>query len=243
MWYKRLCMTQLTSSSISAQPLELDTELQEMMEAGLHFGHKTSKTHPKMKPYIYGVRNTIHIFNLAKTREKLHEALSFIRTLKEEGKILVFVGTKVQVKEEVKTIAQELNVPYVTERWIGGMLTNFDTILRRITRLKELEEAQQNGSFEKYTKKEQALFTKELQGLEKKFGGLKNLTKLPDVVFICDLDQNMLAAKEAKEKGAKVIAITDANIDPTYVDYVIPANDDAVSSVKYILGKVKEALK
>lgn len=216
--------------------------LDEMTEAGLHFGHKTSKTHPKMKPYIAGVRNTIHIINLEKTQEKLQEALEFLKKLVGEGKVVLLVGTKIQMRSLVKETAEVCGIPYVSERWIGGLFTNFDTISKRLAHLKELEEKKASGEFEKYTKKEQHDLSDEIASLENKFGGIKALQKLPDAVFIVDLDENGLASKEAKRKGIPVIAISDTNTDPTSVDYAIPANDDAISSVRYILGKVREAI-
>src|SRR3989338_1480523 len=224
-------------------PKAVDPVVDEMTKAGLQFGHKTSKTHPKMKPYIAGIRNTVHIFNLDKTKEKLEAALVFVESIVKEGKTLLLVGTKVQIRELVKNVAAECDIPFVTERWIGGTLTNFETIQKRVTYMKELEEKKKTGELEKYTKKEQAQFNKEIQELEKKYGGVLNLPQLPDVVFICDLDENNLALREAVKKEIKVVAICDTNIDPTPIDYVIPANDDAVSSMQYILERLKETIK
>ncbi len=225
-----------------AKEIDFSMEIEEMAEAGLHFGHKTSKLHPKMKPYIFGVRNGISVIDLEKTKEKLKEALNFIAKLISENKILLFVGTKVSVKELVKNLAQELNLPYITERWLGGTFTNFQTIKKRIEYFKELEKKKSEGELEKYTKKEKAQFEEKIKKLEKKFGGIKNLERLPDAIFVIDTKKDYLAVKEAREKGIKVIGICDTNADPTQVDYPIPANDDSVSSVKYILEKVKEAI-
>ena len=219
-----------------------DSTSEEMMEAGLHFGHKTSKTHPKMKQYIAGVRNTIHIINLDKTKEKLDEALNFIHELLVNGKVIVLVGTKVQTKDIVRETALECGVPYVTERWIGGLFTNFETISKRIEHLKELEAQKAEGELEKFTKKEQLEIADEVRRLERKFGGLKSLERLPDAIFVFDLDENQLAVREAKQTGVTVIAISDTNTDPSPIDYVVPANDDAASSIRYILGKVKETI-
>ena len=220
-----------------------DTEdLDEMMEAGLHFGHKTSKTHPKMKPYIGGVRNTIHLINLEKTKEKLKEALEVVSDIVANKKTLFLVGTKVQVKGPVHELAIEAGLPYVTEHWIGGLFTNFEMVQKRIEHLKDLESQKESEDFTKYTKKERLDITEEIKKLEKKFGGLKNMERLPDAIFVFDLDENELAVKEAKQKGIQVLAIVDTNCDPTTVDYAIPANDDAVSSVKYIVEKVKNAI-
>ena len=221
--------------------LKLDTE--EMARAGLHFGHRTSRVHPKMMPYLAGVKNTIHIIDLEKTKEKLAEALKFIQQLISENKILLIVGTKVQVKDLVKSMAQELALPCVTERWLGGTFTNFETIKKRIEYFKDLEIKKKEGELEKYTKKERAKIDQELRDLEIKFGGIKDLERLPDAILVLDMKKDDLAVKEARMKGIKVIAISHSNTDPTLADYPIPANDDAISSVKYILEKVAEVMK
>lgn len=228
------------SSGQAAQSKELS--LEEMMEAGLHFGHKTSKTHPKMKPYIAGVRNGIHVMNLEKTREKLREALEALAGLVAEGKVVLLVGTKVQVKDAVRHVAEATGQPFVAERWIGGLLTNFEEMQKRIAHLKELEQKKESEDFKKYTKWEQHEMEEERRRLEKKFGGVKNLQKLPDALFIFDLDENQTALREAKQKGILVFAIADTNCDPTSVAYAIPANDDAVSSVKYIAERVCDTI-
>ncbi|MBU1014848.1 30S ribosomal protein S2 [Patescibacteria group bacterium] len=220
----------------------LAPEIEEMMEAGVHFGHTTSKTHPKMKPFISGVRNTVHVIDLEKTKEKLDEALGFLRKCKEEGKVILLVGTKMQVRQMIREVAEETGQFYVAERWIGGTITNFDTISKRLEAFKELERQKREGEFEKYTKKEQMEFEEQLQTMEKKFGGIKEMTQLPDVVVILDLDVNVLAAKEARKKGIPIVAVCDTNCDPTWADYPVPANDDAISSVRYVLDKVREAL-
>ena len=215
---------------------------EEMARAGLQFGHRVSSIHPKMKPYIFGVRNTVHIIDLEKTAEKLKEALEFIKKQISENKTLLFVGTKIQVKDMVKEIANECNLPHITERWLGGTLTNFRTIKKRIDYFKELEEKKKKGEFDKYTKKERAKIDKEIQDLDIKFGGIKNLEKLPDIIFVLDMKKDNSAVKEAKKIGVAVIGIADTNVDPTLVDFAIPANDDAISSVKYILEKVKDVI-
>ncbi len=222
-----------------------DTEknvLEEMAEAGLHLGHKTSKVHPNMKPYIYGMRNYIHIIDLEKTQEKMEEALSFIKKVVAEGGKILFVGTKFQLKNIVKETARECESPHITERWLGGTFTNFSTIKKRIDYFKDLREKRKKGELEKYTKKERADIDKEIADLEIKFGGLIDLEGLPSAVFVADTANNLSAVKEAKKKGVKVVAIIDTNTDPTLVDYPIPANDDAISSVKYISEKIKNAI-
>jgi small subunit ribosomal protein S2 len=217
-------------------------DVEEMAKFGLHFGHKTSKVHPKMFPFIFGVRNNIHIIDLEKTKEKFEETLKFIQDLISQKKTILFIGTKPQVKDLVKEIATQLGFPYVNERWLGGTFTNFEVMKKRVEHLKDLEKKKAEGFFEKYTKKERAEIENEIAKLEKKFGGIKNLEKLPDAIFVCDMVKDKLAVKEAREKGIKIIAISDTNADPTLADYSIPANDDAISSVKYILEKVKEII-
>jgi len=216
--------------------------LEKMAEAGLHFGHRTSRTHPKMKPYISGTKNNVHIIDLEKTAQYLKEALKFIKRIISENKTLLLVGTKIQIKELIKETAKECSLPFINERWLGGTFTNFDTIKKRIAYFKALEKRKQSGELEKYTKKEKAKIDKELKELEIKFGGIKDMEKLPDAVFVSDMKKDSLAIKEAGEKGITVIAICDTNTNPTLVDFPIPANDDAISSVKYILEKIKEVI-
>ena len=221
---------------------EFKINLEEMTKAGLHFGHKTSKCHPKMKPYLAGVRNTIHIIDIEKTAEKLKEVLELIREIISQNKTLLLVGTKIHVKELVKQIALECGLPYVNERWLGGTITNFAVVKKRIDYFKDLEKKRAEGGFEKYTKKERAKIDQELKELEVKFGGLRTLQGLPDAIFVLDMKKDETAIREAKRKGIKTIAIAHTNNDPTLVDYFIPANDDSISSVGYILGKVKEVI-
>jgi small subunit ribosomal protein S2 len=221
---------------------EIKISAEEMAQAGLHFGHKTSKINPKMKPYLCGTRNSISIIDLEKTTEKMKEALDFIQDIVSEGKTLILVGTKVQVKELLKNTAEECGLPYVSERWLGGTFTNFETIKKRIDYFKDLESKRNSGELEKYTKKEKAIFDREIKGLQMRFGGIKTLTRVPEAIFIADMKKDILAIREAKIKGVKVIGIADSNVDPNLADYPIPANDDAITSLKYILEKVKEAI-
>lgn len=223
-----------------AKALKLDVE--EMAQAGLHFGHRVSRLHPRMRPYIYGIKNTVHLIDLEKAVLKLKEALKFIQDLTAKGQTLLLVGTKIQVKGLIKEMGREFNLPYVVERWLGGTFTNFEELQKRIDYFKDLEKKQKEGGLEKFTKKEKMEIAEELQKLERKFGGLKDLKKLPEAVFVCDMKKDKLACKEARRKGIKVIGIADTNIDPTLADYPIPANDDAISSLQYILGKVREAI-
>jgi small subunit ribosomal protein S2 len=220
--------------------INLDTT--KMAEAGLHFGHRTSRINPKMKPYLAGVRNAVHLIDLEKTKEKLAQALGFIQKLISDNKTLLLVGTKIQVRSLVKEAALACDIPYVSERWLGGTFTNLGTILKRIEFYQDLAKKKAGGELEKYTKKEKAKIDKKLKEFETKFGGIKNLKELPGAVFVCDLLKDRLAVKEAKIKGVPIIGICDTNVDPALADFVIPANDDAISSVKYILEKVKEAI-
>lgn len=220
-----------------------DKEIQKMFEAGLHFGHRHSRINPKMKPFIYGKRNGIDIIDLLKTKECLEQALNFLKAEKEKNALILFVGTKVSAKNLIKELAEELKMPYVNERWLGGTLTNFELISKRIKYLKEMEEKKAKREFEKYKKKERIKIDQEIEKMERKLGGLKNLTRLPDLLFVVDVTQEHLVVREANMKKIPVIGICDSNGDPTSVTYPIPANDDATSSLRYILDKVKKTLK
>ena len=230
------------SPSEAMSDIKINLNAEEMAKAGLAFGHNVSRLHPKMKSYVAGVKSNVHLIDLEKTVKEFERSLKFISSLVADNKTILFVGTKIQVKNLVKATAQECNMPYVTERWLGGTFTNFETITKRVLYFKELENKKATGGLEKYTKKERSLFDKELEILRKKFEGVKNLSKLPDAVLILDLKKDITCAKEARRKGIKIIAVADTNIDPTLADYPIPANDDAISSISYILEKVKETI-
>ncbi|MEK7664886.1 MAG: 30S ribosomal protein S2 [Patescibacteria group bacterium] len=217
-------------------------DIEEMAKMGVSFGHKFSNLHPKMKPYVSGIKNGVHVIDLEKTAKELEKALRFVSKTISEGKTIVFVGTKIQIKNLVKLAAEECGLPYVTERWLGGTFTNFETISKRVEYFKDLEKKKSTGELEKYTKKERLKFDKEIESLKVKFEGIKNMTKNPEAVFILDLKKDDTSAREAKRKGIKIIALCDTNVDPTIADYPIPANDDAISSVNYILEKVKETI-
>jgi len=221
---------------------EFKLDPNDMAEAGLHFGHRASRVHPKMKPYIFGNRNTVHLIDLEKTVEKFKQALEFIKEIISDNKTLLLIGTKVQIKDMAKDFAKECGLPYITERWLGGTFTNYKTLKQRIEYFKELEEKKKKGELEKYTKKERAKMDKELSNLETKFGGIKDMQGLPDAIFVLDMKKDALAVKEAGMKGVKIISIADTNVDPSLADYPIPASDDAISSVKYILDKVKDVI-
>jgi small subunit ribosomal protein S2 len=214
----------------------------EMIKAGVHLGHRVSRVHPQMQSYLLGQRDTIHIINTELTCQKFREALKFIEDLVSRGGILLLVGTKPHARELTQRVAREIGMPYVIERWLGGTFTNFPEIKKRIDYFRELEEKKKKGELEKYTKKERAKIEKELQDLDLKFGGIKNLQKLPEAILVLDMVKDRLACKEAREKGVKIVGISDTNADPTLADYPIPANDDAISSLNYILGKIKEVI-
>lgn len=220
--------------------LHLNTE--DMAKAGLNFGHTVSKLHPKMKSYVAGIKSNVHMIDLEKTAKEFEGALKYISGLVVEGKTILFVGTKIQVKNLVKQAAESCKMPYVTERWLGGTFTNFETILKRVQYFKELENRKATGELEKYTKKEKSLFDKELEILRKKFEGIKELAKLPEAVLILDIKKDVTCVREARRKGITIIGVVDTNVDPTLVDYMIPANDDAISSVRYILDRTQETI-
>jgi len=213
-----------------------------MAEAGVNLGHKISKLHPKMKPYVSGIKNNVNIFDLEKTQKEFEKALAFISKVISEGKSIVFIGTKIQLKGIIQLAAEECEIPYVTERWLGGTFTNFETIQKRVSYFKDLEKKRETGELEKYTKKERLDFDREIAKLKTKFEGVRNMSKLPDAVFIFGLDKDITCAREAKRKGIKIIALCDTNVNPDIVDYLIPANDDAISAVGYIIEKVKETI-
>ena len=222
---------------------KFDINVEDMMKAGVQLGHSTSRINPKMQPYLSGVRSRIHIIDLEKTKEKLTEALEFIQSIIAENKVLLLVGTKIEVKALIKSVAEECSLPYVSERWLGGTFTNFGAILKRIDYFKELERKKAAGELEKYKKKEKAGIEDEIQKMEIKFGGIKEMKKIPDAILITDVNEDELAIREAKQANVKIIGICDTNVDPTLTDFPIPASDDAVSSLKYILEKVKETVK
>jgi small subunit ribosomal protein S2 len=221
---------------------EIKLDIEEMTQAGLHFGHKPSKTHPKLKPYIFGVRNGISIFDLEKTKEKLLLAIKEIQRLVKEQKTILLVGTSPQLLDLVLEFAKQTNFPYVTKRWLGGTLTNFSEIKKRVDYYKLLQKEKESGEWEKYTKKERAEKEKELERLRQKFEGLKTLEKIPDALFVLDMGKDLLAVKEARKMGVEVIGIVDSNADPNLAEFPIPANNHSLSSVKFILEKVKEAI-
>ncbi|MDA3839720.1 MAG: 30S ribosomal protein S2 [Patescibacteria group bacterium] len=216
--------------------------VEEMLKAGMHFGHRTSKWHPKMEPFIFGARNGVHIIDLVKSKTYLIKALDYMKQAASEDKVILFVGTKSQVKHPMKEMALEVGMPYITEKWMGGLLTNFPVVKKLIKKFKDLNEEKANGKLEKYTKKEQLNFARETVKLETKVGGLVNMTKLPDVVFVWDIREEKNAVLEAKKKNIPVVAICDTNVNPKDVNYIIPSNDDATKTIKMLLNVIKETL-
>lgn len=216
--------------------------MKQLLEAGVHFGHQTRRWDPKMAEYIFQARNGIHIIDLQKTSKKLDEAYAFLKEQVEEGKTVLFVGTKKQAQECMKEAALKSGMYYVDQRWLGGMLTNFDTIQKRIQRLKDLETMEQDGTFEVLPKKEVILLKKEMEKLERNLGGIKEMDKLPGVIFLVDPKKERIAILEAKKLNIHVIGLVDTNCNPEEVDYVIPGNDDAIRAVKLIADVMANAV-
>ena len=216
--------------------------MKQLLEAGVHFGHQTRRWDPKMAEYIFQARNGIHIIDLQKTSKKLDEAYSFMKEQAEEGKTVLFVGTKKQAQECVKEAAEKSGMYYVDQRWLGGMLTNFGTIRKRIDRLNELETMQEDGTFEVLPKKEVILLKKEMEKLERNLGGIKEMDKLPGVIFLVDPKKERIAILEARKLNIPVIGLVDTNCNPEDVDYAIPGNDDAIRAVKLIADVMANAI-
>lgn len=216
--------------------------MKELLEAGVHFGHRTHRWNPKMKRYIYGGRNGIYIIDLHQTLKLFEDARKFIQDTVAEGKTVLFVGTKKQAQEAVESAAKQCGMYYVNQRWLGGMLTNYRTIQTRIARLRELEKMEADGVFEQLTKKEAAKLREERDKLERFLGGIKDMPKIPGVIYIVDLKKERIALLEARKLDIPVVAIVDTNCDPDEVDYVIPGNDDAIRAIKLISSKLAEAI-
>ena len=216
--------------------------MKQLLEAGVHFGHQTRRWNPKMAQYIFTERNGIYIIDLQKTVKKLEEAYFFVRDTAAAGESILFVGTKKQAQDAVKVEAERCGMYYVNERWLGGMLTNFRTIQSRIARLKEIETMATDGTFEVLPKKEVAQLQKEWDKLEKNIGGIKEMKKIPDAIFVVDPKKEHICIQEAQSLGITLIGIADTNCDPDELDYVIPGNDDAIRAVKLIVSKMADAV-
>ncbi|MCF7836344.1 30S ribosomal protein S2 [Candidatus Gracilibacteria bacterium] len=217
-------------------------DLRRLLVAGLHFGHKTAKWNPKMKPFIFGERNGIHIFDLEKTAEYLKKAMEFLEKSAQENRTILLVSTKQQTLESVPDLAVALNCPYVTEKWFGGLLTNWNTTKERIRQLRDLKKERDETAFSRYLKKERNSKLKQITKLELWLAGIEKLEKKPDVVFVLDTVKDKLAVREANKCGIPVVAVVDSNADPDLVNYPIPANDDSVKSIQLILNEVHEAI-
>jgi small subunit ribosomal protein S2 len=216
--------------------------LQELLEAGVHFGHQTKRWNPKMKPFIWGERNGIYIIDLTKTTQLLDDAYNFVKHMAAQGKKIVFVGTKKQAVDIIAEEATRCGAFYINKRWLGGTLTNFDTIRTRINRLRELEEMMTNGHFALLQKKEVAVLTREFEKLNRTLGGVKDMRGMPDMIFVVDQKREEIAVEEANKAKVPVVAIVDTNCDPQGVDYVIPGNDDAIRAIKLITVKIADAI-
>ena len=220
-----------------------EVTIKQLLEAGVHFGHQTRKWNPKMKRYIFAAKNGIYIIDLQQTMVLLKEAFDFCKNITANGGIILFVGTKKQIQDIVEKNAKECNMPYVKNRWLGGTLTNFETILKRIKRIEEIEIMEQEGVFEKLPKKEVLGLQSEYEKLNYNIGGIRDLKRIPDAMFIIDPHKEEIAVKEAKKLGIPIIAITDTNCDPDDIDYLIPGNDDAIRACNLIAGVISEAVK
>ncbi len=228
-------------AEVERTSMQLPTIL-ELLQSGVHFGHQKSRWHPKMADFVFIERNNVHVIDLEKTLEQLKLALDFVQqVIKQDGTIL-FIGTKKQGQAIIKKYAQEVNMPYITERWIGGMFTNFSNVNKLIKKYKDFIEKKESGALAKYTKKERVEFDKQIDKLEKFVGGLVNLKKIPEAIFVLDAKQQKTAIAEARKKQVPIIGFCDTNINPEIMDYPIPANDDAVKSIEKITALVAEAI-
>src|ERR1700741_1577352 len=218
--------------------------MKELLEAGVHFGHQVRRWNPKMKEYIFGERNGIYIIDLQKTQRMFRDALGFVSgaIAEDRGKTVLFVGTKRQAQDAVREEAERAGQYYVNQRWLGGLLTNFQTVQKSIKRLKELETMQTDGRYEKMTKKERIKLDREREGLERNLSGIKNMTRLPDVVFIIDVRKEEIAVQEANRLGIPIVAVVDTNCSPEGIDYVIPGNDDALRAVRLFASRIADSV-
>lgn len=234
----------MTETKETTTAKTVDTlSMMDMLKAGAHFGHLTAKWHPKMEPYIFTAREKVHIIDLQKTIEALEKALTFIASEASRGKKILFVATKRQARDVVKEAAESCGMPYVTGRWLGGTLTNFETISKQIKKLHDYYQMEKSGQLAKYKKREQLMIKEEIERLEKNVGGIKDLKQLPDALFIIDIDREAIALKEAKVKNIPVVALVDTNVNPEKVDYPIPANDDAIASITLFVNFIAQTVK
>lgn len=215
---------------------------EELLEKGAHFGHQAKRWNPKMAPYLYGEEGGVHVFDLIKTKAALEEALDFLTKSAKEGKVILFVGCKKQAQEKTREVALAAGCPFYVERWLGGTLTNFDQIRKSIKKLIDMKAKMANNEYSAFTKKERLLIDREIARLERFFGGISSLEKIPDILVVVDTHKEFGAIKEARSVGVTTIGIVDSNADPEIVDYPIPMNDDATKAVEYVLDLIKEAI-
>lgn len=237
-------MTEILTDNLVFSPLSssADPELEEMIKTGVHLGHAKSKAHPSMQPYIFGVRNTISLIDLIKTKEKLAEALGFIKEAVARNGLVLLVGTRPAARKAILDTAEKTKMPYFTERWIGGALTNFKVISKRVEYMEELEKSKAAGEFAKYTKKERMMKEEEIVKLNRNFHGLRNLKRLPEALFVVDIIHDDTAVREARRMKIPVVAMADTNSNADLVDYPIPSNDDALPAVRYMVGRIGGAI-
>jgi len=215
---------------------------EELLERGAHFGHQSKRWNPKMGQYLYGEEGGVHVFDLIKTKKLLDEALEFLKNAAEEKKSILFVGCKKQAQEKTREVAEATGSSYFTERWLGGTLTNFDQIKKSIKKLSDMKEKMTNGEYTSFTKKERLLIDREIARLERYFGGISKLEKVPDILVVIDTYKEESAIREANSKGIKIVGIVDSNADPEVINYPIPMNDDASKAVEYVLDLMKDAI-
>ena len=216
--------------------------MKQLLDAGVHFGHQTRRWNPKMKRFLHGEKAGIYIIDLKQTLARVDKAYTFVRDLTANGGTVLFIGTKKQAQDAVQSYAERCNMPYINERWLGGMLTNFDTMAKRVSKMKEYQRMRDSGEFEAMPKKEALLITRELEKLERNLGGIRNMTKLPDAVFILDTKKEHIACTEANKLGIPIIAVVDTNCDPDIIQYVIPGNDDAIRSGQLMSRVISDAV-
>jgi len=217
-------------------------DLMTMLKSGVHFGHQTGKRHPKMKPYIFTTKSGFHILNLEETQNKLKEALEFATKIVSNGGTILFLGTKKQAQPIITKYAKECNMPYITERWLGGTFTNFGEINKLVKKFVDLKKQRETGQLDKYTKKEKLEFEREIEKLDKMVGGVEGITRVPDAIFVVDIKKEKTAVTEAIRKNIPVIAMVDTNVNPDKVNYPIPANDDAIKSIELITSLISTAV-
>ncbi len=216
--------------------------LLELLKAGAHFGHQKSRWHPKMEQYLFGSRNGVHIIDLEKSLIEIEKVYEYVKSLAANGKLILFVGTKRQSREIIQKAAESCEMPYATERWIGGLLTNFDEVKKRLKKYSQMKEEVRTGEVEKYTKKEQVEFRKELEKMDVYLSGLVRLEKMPEAVYIADMRTEKTAIAEAQKTGVKIVGVCDSNVNPEKADYIIPANDDAVNAIRILADLMAEAV-